>query len=378
MKDYSLINSVFIANTFKPGSKKSVNILKSIQKLISMDFLDSSVSMHFPAELNQKFDLSEYKKAEETVNYCKSKRYGILTYFDKDYPDSMRKLDNPPVVLYYIGNLPDFNNSPSITLIGPRRPSDNGLRFARQLSYRFANAGITVVSGGGAGCEEQAHLGSLKIAEKTVSVIPCGFDTEYYKRNPLLNEIADSKGCILSEFYPKTPILKFNYPLRNRIMAAISDISLLVEAGEGSGSLLTAKNALDMGKDVYAIPGNPTQPEYTGSNHLFLSGAKPFVDIGIIFDYFSSKFPGKIDTNKRSTVKKSTKSYKNNQKIVKISKETLSNEAKIVYNYLDKPVFSMDDLSSLQLSPNEILSALTELELEQLITPVAGGKYKII
>lgn len=377
MKDYSRVNSVFIANTFKPGSKKSGKLIEDLKDIIDLDFSDLKIHSQLSAELKEKFSLTAYQSAIDTVDYCISSGYGILSFADEDYPTALKSIENPPAVLYYRGKFPDFNNYPSVTIAGPRRPTELGQELSYRLSSRFSLRGITVVSGGGTGCEFEALKGATD-SRKTVIILPCGIDCDVLKYNPGITRDILENACVISEFAPKTPQLKYNYILRNRILAAISDITVLIEAPEGSGALITAEKSLEFGKTVYAIPGNLLQNEYKGSNKLFLKGAKPFVDDKSVFNDFETLYPGKIGAENEITEVKgnkvTSKFEKNNIK----SQETLSKEAKMLYNYLDRQIFSVEDFSSLELTANEILSALTELELEQFISALPGGKYKIL
>lgn len=379
MQDFFNINAVFVTSVFGFGTKKALDVLLKLKSngYLNLDFSDTEFSKKRNELFADRFNFDKYNKAKETVDYCNANKIRIISFFDADFPNSLKEIDRPPIVLYVVGDMPVFNSLPSITIVGPRMPSTLGLKYTRRLSYRFAAAGMIVVSGGGIGCETEALKGSICFEEKTVVFLPCGIDADYWKNNYSLNESTRKKTVIISEYPPKLPALKFNFPARNRLIAAVSDATVVIEAKNNSGALITADYALDFGKTVYAIPGNPMQKEYEGSNKLLLKGAKPLINIFDVLEEFSRSYPGKIDLKKPFESAVPTQTEKNINKNSKKFQETLSKEAKIVYNCLDKTIFTVDDLSGLELSTDEILSALTELELEGAISPVAGGKYKI-
>ena len=161
-------------------------------------------------------------------------------------------------------------------------------------------------------------------------------------------------------------------------MSALCDATVVIEAGKKSGALNTAGHAAEQGKDVFVIPGSPTAEEYAGSNALLRDGAKPLLDVSDIFNEYIPRFPDKIDIEKAYEEPEKTEEKTEKKEIYKkLSTETLSNEAKIVYNHLDKHKFYPEELSKTGLSSSEILSALTELEIEMLIKALPGGCYEL-
>ncbi|MBE6787835.1 MAG: DNA-protecting protein DprA, partial [Ruminococcaceae bacterium] len=180
-------------------------------------------------------------------------------------------------------------------------------------------------------------------------------------------------GCLISEYPPDIPITRYTFPVRNRIISALALGTVVIEAGIRSGALITANHAIEQGKDVFVVPGNPNVTEYKGSNALLRDGAKPLLDAGDIFSEYISRFSDKIDIEK--AFKKEPKPV-TPQKNKKILNETLSNEAKIVYNCIDTQKFYPDELEC-GLDSNKLLSALTELEMEFFIRALPGGQYEI-
>ncbi len=311
--------------------------------------------------------------AEKIIEECNKKKIKLVKYGDDNYPETLKTITTPPIVLYFKGTLPDFDNTPVISIVGPRKVSEYGKKAAYSLGYRLGKAGFTVVSGGAIGSDTYAHIGTLKANAKTVLIMGCGFNVSYLEENRAMREYIEKCGCLISEYPPDTPITRYTFPVRNRLISALSLGTVVIEAGSRSGALLTANHAIEQGRDVFVIPGNPNLAEYKGSNALLRDGAKPLLDASDIFSEYISLFPDKIDIEK--AFKKEPKPV-TPQKNKKILNETLSNEAKIVYNCLDTKKFYPDELEC-GLDSNQLLSALTELEMEFLIRALPGGQYEI-
>lgn len=316
--------------------------------------------------------------AKIIIDDCRKYGIDIIPLGDKKYPYCLSVIDNPPIILYVKGKMLDFDNTPAICIVGPRKVSDYGKKAAYSLAYRLSKSGMTVVSGGAVGSDYYAHVGALKAGCKTALVMPCGIESGYLSQNAPLRKCVSENGCIISELPPKAGLTKFSFHIRNRIMAALSLGTVVVEAGEKSGALITANHALNQGRDVFVIPGLPTEKHYVGSNALLRDGAKPLLDVSDIFNEYIPRFPDKIDI-KKAFEKPQKRAKKTEKKEVykKLSNETLSKEAKIVYNHLDKHKFYPDEIGGTDLGSSEILSALIELELEGLVRALPGGRYEL-
>ncbi len=328
----------------------------------------------------ERMERTSITKALKIMAECNENGIKIVLFGDKSYPYCLSVIDNPPLVLYCKGEIPDFDNIPSVCIVGPRKVSEFGKKAAYSLSFRLAGSGMTVVSGGALGTDTYAHAGALKSGGKTALIMGCGILSDYLKENAKLRDSVTINGCLISEFQPRAEASRFTFPVRNRIMAALTLGTVVIEAGEKSGSLITARYAAEMGRDVFVIPGSPDKKEYIGSNRLLRDGAKPLLDASDIFNEYIVRFPDKINieraySNKIITAKKEQKTVEF-EKIQKNSHETLSKEAKIVYNQLDRQKFIPEEIKNTGLSSAELLSALTELEMEFLIKALPGGMYE--
>ena len=232
--------------------------------------------------------------AEETLEICRREMIHLLTYRDAGYPARLKNIADPPVVLYYKGTLPDFDGSPVIGVVGTRKASAYGLTTAKRMGYQIGKCGGIVVSGMAYGIDSMAMSGALTAGGTVVGVLGCGADVVYPPSNRSLYRDTEQHGCILSEFAPGVPPIHYNFPKRNRIIAGLSCGVLVVEAPEKSGALITARQALDQGRDVFAVPGNIDVPSFVGSNYLLRDGAIPVFSGWDVVGEYQSLFPEKI------------------------------------------------------------------------------------
>lgn len=349
----------------------------------------------FSADKNQRkesgvFSANELKKLDMTsitdtlriLAECNQGGIKTVAFGDKDYPYCLSVIENPPIVLYVKGKLPDFDETPAVCIVGPRNVSEFGKKAAYSLGYRLARSGITVVSGGALGTDTYAHAGALKADGKTVLVMGCGILSDYLPENKKLRESVLNSGCLISEYPPSFNANRYTFPVRNRIMSALTLGTVVIEAKERSGSLITARHAAEQGRDVFVIPGSPDKIEYSGSNQLLRDGAKPLLDASDIFNEYIVRFPDKINIERAFSGKliseKKDINCEKNEKNQKNLHQTLSKEAKIVYNQLNKQKFFPEEINLSGLSSGELLSALTELEMEFLIKALPGGMYEKI
>ena len=211
--------------------------------------------------------------AQTIEKICMRKGIGILTFSDEKYPHRLRNIDSPPLVLYYKGVLPDFDRQPMVGIVGTRKASAYGLNTARQFGKQIAFGGGVVVSGGADGVDSMALQGAMEAGGQTVTVLGCGVDITYPAKNRRLFMDLTENGCLISEYIPGDGPERWHFPARNRIISGLSNGVLIVEAPEKSGALITAKDALEQGRDVYVVPGNIDIPTCEGSNALLREGA---------------------------------------------------------------------------------------------------------
>lgn len=326
--------------------------------------------------------------AEKILNACQESGIEIIPFNSPIFPERLKEIPTPPVLLYAKGDTSLLNEEVSLCIVGPRKVSVYGKKAAFSLSARLSLCGFTIVSGGALGCDTAAHKGALSVSGKTICFLGSGHNANYLNENkPLRDEIAN-KGLLVSEFAPEYAASRFTFPIRNRLLAALTLGTVVVEARERSGALITAGAAAEFGKDVFVIPGNPNDEHYKGSNALLRDGAKPLLELADIITEYLYDFPHKIKPEKAYSMKitmnstevspKRDETPKKVEKIKKKVQENLSKNAKMVYNYLDNQFFYVDDLAELPLTNSEILASLTELEIFGYIKAQPGGKYTLV
>ena len=201
----------------------------------------------------------------------------VVTFNQDEYPRSLQSIEHPPPVLYLKGSFIDEDDC-SVAVVGTRRKTSYGKQVANELSRFLATNGVTVVSGMARGIDTIAHQSALKAGGRTIAVFGCGIDVIYPPENRDLAEDIKNHGVLVSEFYPGTQPEGVNFPPRNRIISGLSKAVVVVEAGEKSGALITAKFAAQQARDVFAVPGSIYAPRSRGTNRLISDGAAPLLD----------------------------------------------------------------------------------------------------
>lgn len=268
-------------------------------------------------------------------------------------------IDNPPECLWYIGNLP--KRRPTVAIVGSRKPTDYGKSVNISLTTELAHRDVIIVSGLAIGHDSIAHQACLDAGGTTIAVIGNGLDSIYPKRNERLAErIVERGGAIISEYSPDTPVYPSHFLERNRLISALADVVIIIEAGERSGTLNTAAHALAQGKEVMAVPGNITSPLSRGCNRLIAQGATPILSpddvlnaLGIVKDDTGQKLATKINFD--------------------------SPDAQSLYDLLHNGINDGDQLILKSgLAPADFSMAITMLELNGYIKATGNNKYTII
>ncbi len=214
----------------------------------------------------------------------------VVTLDDENYPSLLREIHDPPTVLYVWGQLGPRDQH-AIGVVGSRRTSHYGLECAKKFSYQIAYAGLTVVSGLAAGIDTAAHKGALAAKGRTIAVLGAGLRHLYPPENQALAEKIAESGAVVSEFPMDTTPDRQTFPMRNRIISGWGSGLLVVEAGLNSGALISASQAADQGRNLYAIPGQIDRPTSHGSNRLIQQGAKLVMSVDDILEDLQTLFP---------------------------------------------------------------------------------------
>lgn len=237
-------------------------------------------------------DLSD---AQRIMRFCAMTDVGILSYGDDRYPSRLRMLPDPPVVLYYKGELPNFEGNLFMTVVGTRRMSEYGKRMTFEIAYDLARAGATVVTGMALGIDGLASASAIAAGGKTVAFLGCGIDMTYPPEHKYLMNSIIRHGAVMTEYPPGTRPEGRNFPHRNRIMSGISQGVLMIEGNRKSGALITARSAEKQGRDLFVLPGNADEENSEGPSLLLKNGATPITCADDIINRYEGVYRGKLN-----------------------------------------------------------------------------------
>ena len=291
------IYGVWLQQALGEGSRKVPLLLEyfgSCKAVYEADEQEIRLSgILWPKELPRFFDTS-LDMAIEIVEACDRLGYRIITPDDESYPDRLRNIPDYPAALYISGTFPDIDDEVCIAMVGTRRASRYGYDTATAIAKDLAACGAVVISGCARGIDTAAHQGALLSGGKTLAVLGCGINTRYNMENEGLRHVIATSGALISEYPPGSPPLSFHFPIRNRIISALSLGVVVVEAGAKSGSLITANLALEQGKDIFSVPGELSSYQAKGTNRLIFDGAKPIESAADVLDEYITKYPHRI------------------------------------------------------------------------------------
>ena len=390
--------------------------VESIYEATEEDFLDLDVKIPCLGALCDK----STERAARIVKWCEMKKVGILTIDDPRYPRKLYETQSYPAVLYYYGRIPEIDNRLAVACVGTRNITEYGRRNAYAITRDLAKEGAVIVSGLALGIDAICHRAALDVDGDTIAVLGCGLDRAYPPQNrDLMVEIA-RKGVIFTEYVPFTEPTKTNFPLRNRIISGLSDATVVFEADEHSGSLITARHAKRQGRPIYALPGNNGMLSSLGTNELLTNGARAVTKAGDILEDFKEYKNNSSKSSRNARAKVNAEQSRNtirnaemvaaglfakkpdiladvaaptpapeavpeeppkpSEPLSKEKADKLKSELSLlestVYNALSKtkPKTS-DELTETGYPINKILAALTMLEIKKLILSMPGGGY---
>jgi len=351
------------------------------------------------------------------IKECEENGWHIITPDDEYYPDGFKNLTNFPLVLYVWGDPEVLKHQVPISIVGTRYASVYGKKIATALAASLSKAGALIISGGAKGIDSCAHIGALNAKGKTVAFLGCGLKSNYLIENLELRKLIAKNGAVVSEYTPQTEPTRFAFPIRNRLISAMSLGTVVIEAGEKSGSLITARLALEQGRDVFAVPGDIVSSNFKGTNRLLREGAKPvFSALDVLEEYVfefadrlnlentgeliidnsvSTDIP-KVSYESNTAARKSVKinrtaekqqnsaqitfesAAKENPQSKPTAPEGLSECAMQIFGFLsDTPISTEEILSKSSFPSSEVLTALTELEFSGAVKVFPGGLFSV-
>ena len=360
-------------------------------------FGDPEAIYHASGELPPaSFADKSLEEAHNILNRCREKDIHPLTLGDERYPKRLRSIYDPPVLLYYRGSLPDWEAQPIIGAVGTRSCSEYGIRSGEKLGYELTRCGGCVVSGMAEGIDTAILTGILKAEGTPVIFLASGVDVIYPAENrSLYNEILSRGGCVLSEQPPETKPFRGHFPIRNRLISGISNAVLVVEAPGKSGALITARHAMEQGREVYAVPGPIDSETCKGSNALLKEGARIAQSGWDILESYAGRYEGIQDrtaapkTDKDFTLsREKTAHFRSKEKkvidnrgkppYIDVEKKPGSpQEQAIVAQLLNGPRLTDAVINECGLPKGEALAVMTMLEIRGVLRRLPGNLIAI-
>ena len=293
----------------------------------------------------------------------------LVPVTDPVYPEKLRGILDPPTLLFCRGDL-SLLASITVAVVGTRKPTPYGMAVAEKLSSDLANLGVGIISGMARGIDTAAHQGALRASGKTIAVFGCGVDMVYPTENRKLYDEIAAKGLLVSEFPMGAPAFPQNFPIRNRIVSGMSSGVLVVEGAQYSGSAITARLAMDQGREVFAVPGNITSKLSWAPNLLIRQGAKLVMD--------AQDIVRELPPDERFRLQAVEKEQKGDlaQQLLPLGPNAPLGRAMLGILLIEKPTHIDGLLDSLEnYSSSEIIAALFELELLGLVKQLPGKHF---
>jgi DNA processing protein len=322
-----------------------------------------------PAAVAQAIHSQEpLRQAERELARVRELGCQLVTWNDAAYPALLREIYDPPPLMYIQGD-PQALNRHAMAIVGTRRPTPYGNQMSERLGHDLAERGLVVTSGLARGIDTLAHRGALRASSgTTVAVVGCGIDVLYPKENKkLFDEIAGGRGAVVTELPTGTPPTPPNFPVRNRIIAGLTLGTVVVEGTEHSGSLITARLAMEFGREVYGVPGNASQPNSYGPNQLIKQGAKLVTGWQDVIE--------ELPTGVRATLApvETTTAAERASLVI----ESLFGPERALYQLLgpDESRHIDDLVESSGLSSSEALAALFDLEMKGYVRQLPGKQF---
>jgi DNA processing protein len=362
----------WLAMTLTPGlaSRLSARLLRRFESPegVFRATLPQLESCNLPAPVAQAiFKKESFKRAEKELAAIRGiANCALINWSDPEYPQSLLQIYDPPVLLYVRDN-PQILNHPCISIVGTRRPTLYGTQMAERLGRDLTSRGLVIVSGMARGIDAIGHQGALAANGPIIGVLGTGIDVCYPKENKKLYEKALERGAILTEFPTGTHPAPENFPIRNRIVAGMPLGVVIVEGAEYSGSLITARLAMEFGREVFGVPGNVTQVVSFAPNQLIKQGAKLVTSAeGVIEE---------LPTPLRAALVKAEQPLAEQRNL--LASEALNDSEKTIFLLLniDNPTPIDDIVERSGLHSSEVLATLFNLEMKSIVRQWPGKQF---
>ncbi len=341
------------------GSPEAV-LMASIRELQHT----AEISQSLAATIRTGPDYDSRKLIRKELDRLETEQLSVMTLSDPNYPRRLALIPDPPPILYFNGTL-NPHDEHALAIVGARQASPSGASFTKELSFNMATLGFTIVSGLARGIDAASHEGALKAQGRTFAVLGCGLDRTYPPEHRRLRQDIETHGAVISEFSLGAPPLPYHFPRRNRIISGLSLGVVVVEANLKSGSLITARFALEYNREVFAVPGSVKETRHQGTHALIKQGAKLVESSDDILEELLPQLDGSFQdrvSNARSSEP--------------ATPPALSTQEYDVYDLIGEDPISVDEiLAQAPFLPAEVMGILLSLELKELVQQVPGSSY---
>jgi len=355
-------NKIILGLSLIPGFgfkriKKLFDMFSDFEKIWNLNFneiknvLGENLAKIFTTN-RDKINLDQEIKKYEKLNIQ------IINFFDNNYPQLLKEIYSPPIILFSRGNIKLLENKNFLSVIGARKYSDYGKCVTEKFISQVSQKNITIVSGLAIGIDSFSHIEALKGIGSTIAVLGSSINEIYPRSNINLAKNIEGSGLIISEFPIGTKFAKENFPQRNRIIAGLSQATFVIEASRKSGALITANYAINENREILTIPGSILNKNYEGNNYLIKQGAKIITEIEDIFEIYNIENNNNLDAYEKLIFEE-----KEQETIYKI--------------LLNGPVALDKIIINSRLNVNVVIASLTKMELSNLIQNIGNQTYKI-
>jgi len=333
---------------------KNFGCCKNIWQANASDFTNIKASQGLIDKIEK---IKKQNDPDEVLNLIIKNDLKVITIFDECYPQLLKQIPNPPLILYVRGNINCLNDEPKISIVGTRQQTYYGQNILINFLNKWKDNLKATVSGLAYGIDSTVHQQSIKNSIPTIAIVASGLDWLSFQPSGqkwLAKEIINHNGCLLSSFSINSPVSKHNFPQRNKLIAGLSKATIVVEAGKKSGALITAQHALDYNREVYALPGDITRDQSRGCNQLIADGANALLDWQDIYKIFNINA---INDNLEN-------------KIFSRQQQLIINCLKLNNN------LSIDELiEKVGTNQNQLISELSNLEIDEVIKRDLFGNF---
>lgn len=412
------VYGVWLQQVMGEGSRKVPLLLDyfgSCRAVYESDDIERRISgLLLPGEM-KKMAETPLDTAAEIMEACCRLQYSVITPDSDQYPNRLRNIIDYPAALYISGEFPNIDDEVCVGMVGTRRASRYGYNAATVLSKDLSACGAIIISGCARGIDTASHQGALIGGGKTLAVLGCGINTRYNLENEGLRKVISVNGALISEYPPGAPPLNYHFPVRNRIISALSLGVIVVEAGAKSGSLITANLALEQGKDIFSVPGEISNAQAKGTNRLIFDGAKPIENAYDVLEEYVTQYPHRLrlenlrNRNSRVYDKGVRPKWEKETGIAQVPDADLKSKMQTHNNFTDKkiklpkqecetvreeypvgmsdnaikvlkvlgstPKLSQEIIDELSISASVLMQSITELEIYGMVNSLPGKRY---